>query len=86
VHFFILCWDKPGRSVLREETCPAHLAYLPAHMHDMLLGSPLETKDGAIVGTVFLIDMANQAAAAEFTADEPSHRAGFFESVIRPGE
>ena len=42
----------------------------------------MENDEGGIVGTMFMIDVADRAAAVAFTEQEPFHKAGVFESVL----
>ncbi len=67
---------------LREQTRGPHLAYLKAHHAVMHLGGPMENDQGGIVGTLFVVNVENRAAAEAFTQEEPLHRAGVFESVV----
>ncbi len=82
MYFAILCFDKPGVGELREKTRPAHLAYLKQHSDKMHVGGPFENAEGVIVGTLFIINVENRAAAVAFTENEPFHKAGVFESVL----
>ena len=82
MYFAILCFDKPGVGELREQTRATHLAYLKAHASAMHLGGPFESDEGGIVGTLFIVNVPDRRAALAFTADEPFHKAGVFESVL----
>jgi len=82
LYFAILCFDKPGVGELREKTRAAHLQYLKEHKSVMHLGGPLESDEGGIVGTIFLISVPDRQAALTFTESEPFHKAGVFESVL----
>ena len=48
----------------------------------MHMGGPLESDEGGIVGSIFIVNVENRAAAQKFTDEEPFHKAGVFESVI----
>jgi uncharacterized protein len=82
VYFAILCFDKPSVGEIREKTRVAHLAYLKQHSAQMHLGGPFENDQGGIVGTLFIINVEDRAAATAFTENEPFHRAGVFETVM----
>jgi uncharacterized protein YciI len=82
MYFAIVCFDKPGVGELREKTHDAHLTYLKQHSVQMHLGGPFENDEGAIVGTLFIVNVEDHAAANSFTENEPFHKAGVFESVI----
>ena len=82
MYFIILCFDQPHVGELREKTRPAHLEYLKRHHDLMHLGGPMENDDGGIIGTIFIVNVADRAAALAFTKEEPFHKAGVFESII----
>lgn len=82
MYFAILCFDRPGVGELREKTRAVHHEYLKQHNTAMHLGGPLENDEGGIVGTIFIVNVADRAAAMDFTENEPFHKAGVFESVI----
>ena len=77
--FAVTCWDRPNAGELREKTRVAHLDYLKRHADLMHVGGPFESADGAIVGTLFIIDVPDEAAARAWVAGEPFHQAGVFE-------
>lgn len=79
--YAIVCWDRPGVGELREKTRHTHLEYLKKHGDMMHLGGPFESAEGAIAGTLFIINAADEAQAREFLDNEPFHKAGVFESV-----
>lgn len=82
MHFMILCFDKPNVGELREKTRIRHLDYLKEHGRVLRMGGPFENDLGGIIGTFFLIDAEDRAAAQAFTDQEPFHQAGVFESVL----
>ena len=79
--FAVVCWDRPGVGELRERTRHDHLQYLKSHAELIHTGGPFESAEGAIVGTLFIIDVTDEAQARVFVDDEPFHKAGVFESV-----
>ncbi len=81
MYFAIVCWDRPGVGELREQTRHRHLQYLKEHAGKIHLGGPFENAEGGIVGTLFIINVANLEQARAFIDDEPFHNAGVFESV-----
>ena len=42
----------------------------------------MENDGDGIVGTIFIVNVADRAAALAFTREEPFHKAGVVESVI----
>ena len=69
MYFLILCFDQPHVGELREKTRPAHLEFLKQHGNLMHLGGPIEDDNSGILGTVFIIDVADRAAAIAFTRE-----------------
>jgi len=80
MYFAVVCWDRPNVGELREKTRHTHLQYLKENADKMHLGGPFENADGGIVGTLFIIDVADEAEARAFVENEPFHKAGVFES------
>ena len=81
MYFAIVCWDRPNVGELREQTHHRHLQYLKEHAAKMHIGGPFENADGGIVGTLLIINVANEAEARAFIDHEPFHQAGVFESM-----
>lgn len=83
--FVLNCLDIPGGLDLRLATREAHLAYLAAHAAIVKLAGPVLDDDDKPMGSMLVIETADQAAAARFAADDPYALAGLFESVtVRP--
>jgi uncharacterized protein YciI len=82
MYFAVLCFDQPGVGRLRENLRASHLAYLKEHAALTHLGGPFESDEGGIVGTFFIINVEDRAAALRFTQNEPFHKGGVFESVL----
>lgn len=86
--FSIVCVDKPNSVDLRMATRPTHLEYLKARADKILVGGPTlgggEAKDGP-TGSLLIVDVADEAEAKAFAANDPYATAGLFASVdIRP--
>ena len=83
--FAIYCADKPGSLDLRLAARPTHIAYLLTFADKVVQAGPLLDPDGRPCGSLFLLDVADRAAAEGFAAADPYAKAGLFEStVIRP--
>ena len=74
--------EQAAAGELREQTRLAHLDYLKQHSAVMHLGGPFKNNDGGIIGTLFIVDLPDRAAAMRFTDEEPFHKAGVLESVL----
>jgi uncharacterized protein YciI len=80
--FAIHCTDKPGRPELRLDNRAAHLEYLKAAGEALFLAGPLLAADGAaMVGSLLVLDLPDEAAAHDWCAGDPYAKAGLFESV-----
>lgn len=86
MYFVISCSDKPGHSHVREETRPAHLAYLARYETALFAAGPTYAEDGVtMIGSLLILDLADREAAEAFARDDPYARAGLFDRVeIRP--
>jgi hypothetical protein len=81
--FAIYCVDRPGRSQVRLDNRPAHLAFLERHTANLVAAGPLQSDDGAgMLGSLLIMDFPDRAAAEAFAADDPYAAAGLFESVV----
>lgn len=83
--FVLLCEDRDGAADLRQETRPAHLDYLAQKGDRVWLAGPLLGDDGQPVGSMLIVDAADESAARSFAENDPYAKAGLFSDVkIRP--
>ena len=83
--FAILCEDKPAALELRLATRPTHLEYLVSKVEALVQAGPVLDAEGKPCGSVLLVDVADQAAAEAFAAEDPYAKAGLFAKVtVRP--
>jgi uncharacterized protein YciI len=80
--FVLVCTDKPQSLPVRLATREAHLAYLEAYARKLVEVGPLLDADNRPCGSLLIIDVEDQAAAAGFAEADPYAKAGLFESVI----
>jgi uncharacterized protein YciI len=81
--FAIVCTDKPGRTALRAEVRPQHLAFLERFKAHVFAVGPLQSDDGeTMLGSLLILDFPDRTAAEAFTAEDPYAKAGLFESVV----
>jgi uncharacterized protein YciI len=84
MHFLLLCEDKPGALPVRLANRDAHLAYV-RETGIVRIAGPTLGEDGAMTGSMLVIEVADRAAAEAFAANDPYAKAGLFQSVaIRP--
>lgn len=83
---FIISWlDKPGALDIRLATREAHLAYVAERPGVVRLGGPYLSEDGAMAGSMLIVEAEDLAAAQAFHDADPYKAAGLFEtSTVRP--
>ncbi len=79
--FVLACFDKPNALELRMATREAHLAYVREHAAQVKLAGPLLDEAEAMAGSLFILDVADRAAAEAFNAADPYQKAGLFGRV-----
>ena len=74
--------DKAEAGALRKEHTPANLAYLEEHKNSVMSRGPLLADDGKIqIGSLFLLDVEDMAAAQAFRDNMPFVKAGLYRDV-----
>lgn len=82
--FALMCDDKPGGIEIRKANRADHLAYLK-ETGVVVQAGPFLDADGAMTGSLVVIDVADRAAAEAWVAGDPYGKAGLFARVtIRP--
>jgi len=78
----IYCWDKPGSAEARRALVAAQKAYVAGFGERVIGYGQFLSDDGAeTLGTSFFMQLDDRAAADEFLAGEPMHKAGIFGAV-----
>ncbi|APE45064.1 hypothetical protein BOO69_17830 [Sulfitobacter alexandrii] len=76
----LMAKDKSGAQDIRAENRPAHLEYLKST--DMVAqAGPLLDDDGAMVGSLIILDVPDMATADDWAAKDPYAKAGLFAEV-----
>ena len=74
--------DGPDGAERRKSAGPAHHAYQKQVMDSFIARGPMRTDDGTgVIGTHYIIQVADRAAAQAFIAAEPLNRAGVFSDI-----
>ena len=81
MRYVITCKDKPNHFPVRIENRPAHVAYLEAHLDNMLCAGPTLDSGGNPSGSVLILNFNSLADAKTWVAQDPYAKAGLFESV-----
>lgn len=79
--FVMYCLDQPDRPELRLANRPAHLEFARAQPAIRMAGPMLKDDGESMLGSLFVIDVPDLAAAQAFTAADPYTRAGLWASV-----
>lgn len=79
--FTIICHDKPDHLALRMSTRPDHIAYAGQFTPDLVVAGPLLDEAGQSIGSMFVMECVNRAAAEAFAAADPYAKAGLFAST-----
>jgi uncharacterized protein YciI len=79
--FTVVCQDKPGALELRLERRPDHVAYLKTQEAILRLAGPLLDSGGQMCGSLFVVEVADEAAAKAFSAADPFVKTGVFGAV-----
>ncbi len=80
--FAIHALDKPDVLALRLETRAAHVAHLDSQGERVILAGPLLASDGtSMIGSLLVIDFADEAAALAWASNDPYALAGVFAST-----
>lgn len=77
--FAVICHDKPGHLQVRVDTRAAHLAYIEATGIVKMAGPFLQ--DGAMCGSLIVLDAGSLAEAEAWAAGDPYKAAGLFADV-----
>lgn len=82
-YFAVYALDAPGTGEARATHRPAHRARLRSHDHPVVVqvGGPLLDPEGAMVGSLLIIEAEHAAAVERFVADDPYALAGVYQSV-----
>lgn len=83
--YALICTDKPGALQIRLDTRGEHLAFLKGLGDGLKAAGPFLDDDGAMTGSLVVIEAANRDEALAISEQDPYAKAGLFESVeIRP--
>ncbi len=78
--FTLICLDHPGALELRQATREAHLAYV-RETGAVEQAGPFLDPDGQMIGSLVILNVDTEEAAALWAANDPYAQAGLFQSV-----
>jgi uncharacterized protein YciI len=79
--FVLHCLDKPNALELRMATRERHLAYVQSRAADLKIAGPMFDDAGQMAGSMFILDVADKAAAQAFNDADPYTQAGLWRQV-----
>ncbi|WP_323038921.1 YciI family protein [Gemmobacter sp.] len=80
--YSIHCLDGGDRKALRDQHIQAHWDYLKAAPVRLVVAGPLLAEDGATaVGSLFVVEVPDRAAAEDFNRNDPFHKAGVWGTI-----
>jgi len=79
----VICLDKPGVFEKRMEIRPQHLKWIEDTAPPATHIGPIQSDDGqSIMGSIWIAEFDDLAAARAYMATDPYAKAGIFEKVI----
>lgn len=80
--YAIITEQDAGKPELRDQTRPAHIAYLEANAGRLLAAGAKLTDDGkTTTGGIMILDTDDRAEAERFIAEDPFTTSGVFSQV-----
>lgn len=79
--FVLHCLDKADSLDLRMATRERHLAWVQGRLGDIKIAGPMFDDEGRMAGSMFILDVADKAAAEAFSAADPYTQAGLWRQV-----
>lgn len=76
----LIARDKPGALKTRLDNRDAHLAYIQK-TGVVTQAGPLLDDQGAMIGSLIVLDVSDLSSAEDWSANDPYKHAGLFESV-----
>lgn len=86
-YFCVHAYDQPGRLEDRKRLRDAHRARLRQHDHPVVvrIGGPLLGDDGAMIGTMLVIEAETKAQVQDYLAGDPYVVEALFQSMSITG-
>lgn len=80
--FMVTCFDGPDGEERRHEVAEEHHKFQATVMDRYVVRGPMFNDDGSkVIGSFFILELPDRAAAEDFMAREPLNYGGAFESV-----
>jgi len=83
MQFLCILTDKPNSNALRMATRPKHLAHLETIKGKIVVCGPQLADDGqTMIGSMFVFEVPDRAAAEALVKSDPYAQVGLFESTV----
>lgn len=79
--FVLACFDHEGALERRLAVRPDHLAYVDANRDRLKLAGPMFNAAGEMAGSLFILDVEDEAAVEAFSAADPYRLNNVFEKI-----
>ena len=79
--FAIICRDRSGVPDARRQADPAHLGWLDRNRRALILAGPVLDGRGEAMGSLMVVEAADQATAQAFVNADPHTTAGVFADI-----
>ena len=81
--FAVVCTDRADTAHIRARTLDAHRAYIDGCARTLVTSGPLLDDDGTTRnGQLYIIDVADRAAADTFVSEDPFTQADLFATAL----
>lgn len=77
----LIAKDHADAGTTRGDNRPAHLEYLKTNADTVAQAGPLLSPEGAMIGSLIILDLPDLDAAQDWAANDPYAKAGLFASV-----
>ena len=84
---YVISWlDKPDSAAVRQGARAAHLAYVQeSGLVRFIVGGPFLSPEGAMIGSMIIVDADDPAKLDAFVKGDPYRQAGLYERAdVRP--
>lgn len=79
--FVLICHDRPDALEVRMGAREAHLAWVAEHLDVVRRAGPILDAKGQMAGSLFILEVEDEAAVRAFHAQDPYVKAGVFGRV-----
>ncbi|MDD2557866.1 MAG: YciI family protein [Desulfuromonadaceae bacterium] len=80
--YVIHCFDRENHLELRQKIRPAHVNYLQQFGARIKAAGPTLDANGAMNGSVIVVECADMSTAQDFAANDPYAQADLFREVL----